>query len=108
MHEVTGKVLNDGREFNGAIMDIAVGGLSLRSDSSLTVGDTLRLMLPALGDIPALTVDCTIRWNKWLEDRSTYQVGCGFKFDYKIDEDRIARYVNQLHTNRVTRLLTII
>lgn len=101
MQEVTGKILGDDSiVFHGAVMDIAAGGLSLRSDSPLVVGEILRLTLPELGDIPAVTVDCEIRWNTWLDDQLVYQVGCIFKFAYKIDEERVARYVKQLQANR--------
>jgi c-di-GMP-binding flagellar brake protein YcgR len=103
MQEVNCKTLSDNKEFSVAVMDIAVGGISLRSDTALTAGETLRLTLPPLGSVPALTVDCEIRWNKWLEERSAYQIGCVFKFGYKIDEDRIAQYVNLIHSNRIKK-----
>lgn len=104
MQEVSGKIVGDDSViFQGAVMDIAAGGLSLRSGSPLVIGEILRLTLPELGDLPALTVDCEIRWNTWLDDQLVYQVGCIFKFAYKIDEERIAKYVKQLQSNKFIR-----
>jgi Tfp pilus assembly protein PilZ len=101
MQNVTGRNLNNGEDFSCAVMDLAVGGLSFRTESSLAVGDTLCLTLPALDDIPALTVECAVRWSRWIDGKSAHHVGCGFNFNYKIDEDRIARYVNMIHTNKL-------
>ncbi|MCL1819723.1 MAG: PilZ domain-containing protein [Oscillospiraceae bacterium] len=97
--EITGTVLETAEEVTCAVTDVAAGGLSLRLDHMLETGTVLRLTLPALEDISALTLECEVKWCRWINE--AFNAGCAFNFKYQIDEDRVARYANRIHSNRL-------
>ena len=98
-----GFIRGSGAPFEGVVTDISAGGMSVRTNAPLSIGDKLNLEMPADQGNNSAKADCEVRWKVAMPEGSpfTYQIGCLFNFAHGVDKERLLKYIYRVQRNKL-------